>query len=187
MKQATLRATVTALLLSACATADRAAVRVQSAAQAQASPTLSTGDTTFINAAAQLGIATVTFSQLARTEASRTATRDLATRLAASHTTINQELDKLAVGGRVAPDLSLDATHQLAYAKLEGLRGRAFDRAYLDQLATDHAAMLALFRAEAAGGTDPKAKALAARILPDLERRAATIRALGGRPVPAQP
>ena len=115
------------------------------------------------NAAAQLGIATVTFSQLARTEASRASTRDLATRLAASHTTINQDLDKLAKGGRVAPDLTLDATHQLAYTRLEALRGRAFDRAYLDQLATDHAAMLTLFRDEAASGTEPNAKQLAVR------------------------
>ena len=49
-----------ALALSACAEGDKAATQVQAAAQAQATPTLSTTDATFLDLASRAGIAEVT-------------------------------------------------------------------------------------------------------------------------------
>ena len=173
--------------LLGCTAADTAAVQVQvqAVAQATTSPTLSTADAAFFDQAARGGIEEVAFGQLARTQASRPAIQDFALRMVDAHTTLNQQLTRLATAKHIAPPLDMDLAHQQSYAALQPLQGRAFDRAYLDGQATDHAAMLALFRDEAAHGTDPQVRAFAAGAAPQIAQHLRRTEQLGGRAAPA--
>lgn len=174
-----------ALPLLGCAAADKAATQVQAVAQATTNPTLSTKDAAFFDQAARAGIEEVTFGQLARTQAVRASTRDFGLRMVDAHTTINQELTRLATAKHIAPPLDMDLAHQQEYAALEKLHGKAFDRAYLNGQATDHQTVLALFRDETANGADPQVRAFAARIAPQIARHLHLAETLGGRPAPS--
>src|SRR3954465_11411236 len=66
---------VAAIGLTACQSSEKAATTVQSATQAQMTPSLSTTDATFINTVGAAGVAEVQFGQLAQTQATRTAVR----------------------------------------------------------------------------------------------------------------
>lgn len=173
------------LLLGGCAAADKAAVQVQAVAQAQTSPTLSVADATFLDQATRTGIADVALGQLARTQGSRASTRDYALRLADSQTTLNQDLTRLGAAKHITPTESVDPTHDAAYQQLASLHGRAFDRAWLDQMAADQQSMLHLYRTVVASGADPDVRAFAARNIPMLEHRLVLIERLGGHPPPA--
>ena len=176
----------TAMLpLVGCSATDATATKVQAAAQAQTTPTLSTTDATFIDQAGRAGIEEVTFSQLARTQGVRASTRDFASRMVDAHTTVNQELTQLATQKQITPTTGMDTAHQDQYNRLQALHGSAFDRAYLNGQATDHQMVLQLFQNEAANGTDPDVKAFAARIAPQIQQHLTMASKLGGRPTPA--
>ncbi len=175
------------LPLLGCATADTAATHVQAVAQAATSPTLSVQDAAFLDRMARAGIEEVAFGQLARTEGARASTRDYGLRMVNAHTTINQELTRLAGAKHVDVPLTVDLTHHQRYLALQALHGRAFDRAYLDGQATHHAEMLALLRNEAAHGTYRDVRAFAARIEPQIERHLKLAEHLGGHVQPGTP
>ncbi len=150
-------------------------------AQAPAPPPVSATDTAFFNQASQSGIEEVTFGQLARQHAARASTRGFAVKMVDAHTPVNQQLTQLAASKGVTPPTTMDDTHQTSYDALGKLRGRAFDRAYLNGQATDHATTLQLFQNEAQNGTDPDVKAFAARVAPDVQSHLAMAKRLGGR------
>ena len=172
-----LAAAITALPLAGCTTPPPPAP----VAQAPTPPAVSAVDTAFFNQASQSGIEEVTFGQLARQHAVRASTRNFATRMVDAHTPVNQQLTQLAASKGVTAPTTMDDTHQTSYAALGKLHGRAFDRAYLNGQATDHAATLQLFQNEAQNGTDPDVKAFAARVAPDVESHLTMAKRLGGR------
>ena len=176
-------AAIAGLPLAGCATAEKASTQVQGAVQAQTTPTLSTTDATFFDNASRSGIEEVTFSQLARQHAVRSSTRTFAVKMVDAHTPVNQQLTQLAATKSITPPTTMDDTHQTAYAALAKLHGRAFDRAYLNAQATDHAATLQVFQNEAQNGTDPDVKAFAARIAPQIQGHLDMVEKLGGHPV----
>lgn len=134
------------LTLAACQRAEQAATTVQSAAQAQTTPTLSTTDATFINLAGTSGIEEVTFSQLAQTNASRAAVRNFAAQMVTDHTAANQQLTALAQAKQMTPPSSMDMLHQQSYQKLQGMRSWAFDRASMDNQVQFHVTVVEAFR-----------------------------------------
>ncbi len=175
-----------AIPLLGCATTEHAATEVKAAAQAQATPTLSTADAAFMDQAGRAGIEEVTFGQLARTQASRASTRDFALRMIDQHTKVNQELTQLATRKQITPTTSMDTAHQDMYDQLQKLHGRAFDRAYLNGQVADHQTVIELFQNEAVNGTDADVKAFAARTLPQLKMHLQMAEKLGGKaPAPA--
>ena len=58
-------------------------------------------------------------------------------------------------------------------AKLEVLRGNAFDHAYLTSQVAGHQKMLALMQTEASSGTDPKLVAFAKATIPTVKQHLA--------------
>lgn len=164
-----------------CAPTQQAAIEVKSVVQAQTAPTLSTEDATFLNEAGRSGITEVTFGQLARAQASRAAVRDLGLRMVTERTTMNQRLTRLAAAKQIAPTTTVDVAHQATYDRIAALNGRAFDRAFLDNAVAERAATLAIFRDEAAHGTDPDVRAFAAKGVPVLQGHLDMARKLGGR------
>lgn len=179
-----LLAAAAVLSLAGCASGDKAATEVQGAVQAQTTPTLSTTDATFFDLASRAGIEEVTFGQLARDQAGRQSVKAFATRMVDEHTAMNQQLTRLAQTKGVTPPDTMDTAHTNAFARLQMLHGRAFDTAYLNGQATDHAATLKLFQNEAATGTDPDVKAFAQNSIQALQMHLDTARRLGGRVQP---
>jgi putative membrane protein len=149
--------------LVACSRADKAATEVQSAAQAQVNPTLSTTDTNFINQAAAGGLAEVQLGELAAKKAGTPAVRRFGQQMVRDHTPVNQQLMALAQAKQLSPSTTLDAPNQQTYDTLNGLRGRAFDQQYLQGQLTAHQDQLTLFQTEAQSGTDPEVKTFAAK------------------------
>ncbi len=163
MRWAIIGPTLAILPLAACSSTNKAATEVQSAAQAQVNPTLSTTDTNFINQAAAGGTAEVQLGELAAKKGGTPAVRRFGQQMVRDHTPVNQQLTQLAQTKQLSPSTSLDAPHQQTYDTLNGLRGRAFDRKYLQGQSTDHQDQLTLFQTEAQSGTDPDVKAFAAQ------------------------
>jgi putative membrane protein len=158
------------LPLGACTDANRAATAAQSAVQAQVNPTLSTTDTTFLNEAAQGGIAEVQMGQLAAERGGTAAVRRFGQQMVRDHTPVNQQLTQLAQAKQLSPPTTMDIAHQQLFDTLQGLRGRAFDRQYIQGQIDDHQAMVTLFQQEAQNGTDPEVKAFAASHLGVLQQ-----------------
>lgn len=168
--------------LLGCSQTEQAATQVQSAVQAQATPTLSTTDATFLNDAAQGGITEVTFGQLARQQGRTASVRNFGAQMVTDHTSVNQQLTQLAAAKQInSLTNTADSVHQAAYDKLAAMKGRAFDRGYLNSQVADHTATIKIFQDEAANGTDPDVKAFAAKTLPTLQMHLDEARKLGGR------
>ncbi len=153
------------LTLAACDTADKAATVVQSAAQAQVNPTLSTADATFINQAGADGLAEVRLGQLAARKGAARSVRRYGQMMATDHGTLNAELAQLARSKRLTPPVTLDASSQQTYDTLSRLSARGFDRAYLEETLSSHQELLGLYQREVQNATDPEVKAFAARYL----------------------
>lgn len=168
----------TLLSLAACQSADNAATAVKSAAQAQTTPTLSTTDTTFLNMAGTAGIEEVTFGQLAETKAGSPAVRKFATQMVNDHTAANQQLMALAQRKQITPPSAMDTAHDQALQQLQGLRGRAFDRAYMQGQVQDHMAVVQAFETEIQSGTDTDVVAFAQQNLPVMQRHLQMAQAL---------
>ncbi|MBV9811332.1 MAG: DUF4142 domain-containing protein, partial [Acetobacteraceae bacterium] len=150
MTRTTLRMTLlsaAALLpLAACQQTNQAATAAQSAAQAQIAPTLSTTDATFLNSAAMAGMGEVQLGQLASTKASSPAVRTFARRMVTDHTKVNDQLMQLAQSKQLTPNTGLMPNDQDMLTQLQGLRGRAFDRAYINGQVMDHQNTIQVFQ-----------------------------------------
>ena len=59
--------------------------------------------------------------------------------------------------------------HKATHDRLAKLSGDAFDRAYIQEMVTDHQKDIAEFQKEATSGKDAAVKAFAAKTLPTLE------------------
>jgi putative membrane protein len=176
-----LLAAVILLPLAGCATSEKAVTAVQSAVQAQTTPTLSTSDTTFLNTAGRAGAEEVMFGKLAQTKATTAADRRFAGTMVMQHTALNQQLVQLAQSKGITPPSDPDTAHQMAYDQLQKLHGRAFDKAYLDGQVQDHQAVVAAFQTEAQDGTDPDIKAFAAKNQQEMQQHLAMAQRLDPR------
>lgn len=157
------------LALAGCQSAQRAATTVQSAAQAQTTPTLSTTDATFINMAGTSGLAEVQLGELAQTKASNPSVRRFAAQMVADHTQANQRLAALAQAKQMTPPSSMDTLHTQVYQQLQNTRGQDFDKLYMDGQVRDHQMVVQAFQNEAQNGTDPEVRAFAQRNLPMMQ------------------
>jgi putative membrane protein len=158
------------LALAGCQSAQQAATTVQSAAQAQTTPTLSTTDATFINLAGTSGLAEVQLGELAQTKASNPAIRRFATQMATDHTRANQRLAALAQAKQMTAPSSMDTLHTQVYQQLQNTRGRNFDKLYMDGQVQDHRTVVQAFQNEAQNGTDPDVRAFAQQNLPMMQQ-----------------
>ena len=160
-----------ALLLSAagiaaCQTSEKAATTVQSATQAQMTPSLSTTDATFINTVGAGGIAEVKFGDLARNQATKTAVRAFAAQMVTDHSAANQELVALAEQKQMTPPSDMDLNHKAKYDRLSNTAGTEFDRVYIEGQVEDHTAVVNALQNEISNGSDADVKAWAEKTLP---------------------
>ena len=169
---------VVLLGLAGCAETQRGTDAVVAAAAAQVNPTLSTSDAGFMTTAGRGGIAEVQMAQLAERNGQSPAVKRFARKMIEDHGQTNQAMVALARSKQITPPETMGADQQQTYDRLATLRGRAFDRAYAEAMVADHQEDLQLFRTEAADGTDPEVKAMAARHVPMLQEHLRMAQAL---------
>ncbi len=145
-------------------------------------PPLAAADASFIQTAAQGGMAEVQMAQLAEQTSKSRAVKQFAEHMIADHTTANNQLKQIAAnkGATVPPDVNSE--QQQALAKLQGEKGRMFDHDYIMGQVTDHQAMLSAFQTEAASGSDPDLKSFAAQTVPIIQEHLTAAQKLEGTP-----
>jgi putative membrane protein len=102
----------------------------------------------FLERAAARSLAGLELSELALQRSESPAVRRLARRAVDEHAATYESILGLATGAGVtaSPPSTLDLEHRGIKARLAGLRGSAFDRAYVDALRTNDDRDIALYR-----------------------------------------
>jgi len=103
-------------------------------------------DATFIQKAAQGGVAEVELSKLAEQNAKSGDVKKFAEHMVRDHTSNNRELEKIATKENVALPKELDSDHAAIRDRLAGLKDEKFDKAYIDAMRTDHQKMEELLK-----------------------------------------
>jgi putative membrane protein len=106
---------------------------------------------------------------LAQQNGSSDTVKQFGKQMVEDHSRINDDLKSLATSKGVPVPTSLDAKSQATKDRLSKLSGTEFDRAYMQDMVTDHQQDVAEFRRMSARATDPDVKAFASKNLPTLE------------------
>jgi predicted outer membrane protein len=126
------------------------------------------GDEAFVREAAEGGATEVAMAELAETRADDESVKHTATEIGADHVKANQALQLLAAEKGWQLPGTPGAEGEVAHARLEGLSGAEFDRAYIDQVVRHHHADIASFEWEVTHGSDEAVKRFASETLPAL-------------------
>jgi len=97
--------------------------------------------------------------------------KDFAQRIADDHTKANNELESIAkqkgVTLPMAPSHEKGGEHAMT-SRLSKMSGAAFDKAFVDDMVTDHQKAITRFENESKSGTDTELKDFATKTLPTL-------------------
>lgn len=126
-------------------------------------------DHDFVLEAAMGGMAEVELGQLAATKAQSDQVKQFAQRMVTDHGKANDELKSLAQSRNIMLPTDGGAHHKAIKDRLAKLSGAAFDRAYMQEMVTDHRKDVNAFRKESQSGKDAEVKAWAGKTLPTLE------------------
>lgn len=126
-------------------------------------------DMKFAKIAAQGGIFEVKSSQIALQKSQNQRVLSVAKRMVKEHGAANEELKTVAQNYKMTLPTDTDANHKAAIAKMSGLSGTAFDKAYIASQETAHAATIKLFESEIATGKNVGLTAFASKNLPGIE------------------
>lgn len=130
---------------------------------------LAPADKQFIKKAAQGGLAEVQLGQLATEKADSPDVKQFGQKMVDDHSKANDQLKQVAsTKGVTVPD-QLNAKDAAIKARLEKLSGKAFDRAYMQNMVIDHTKDVSEFRTESKNGKDPDVKNFASQTLPTLK------------------
>lgn len=114
-------------------------------------------------------MAGVTAGRLASSNGQDPKVKAFGQRMVADHSKANDELEAAAARSGVALPSSSSQKQKDDAQKLAQAKGAAFDAMYSKMMVEDHEEDVALFRKEAASGSDPNLKAFAQKTLPTLE------------------
>lgn len=133
----------------------------------------------FVETAAGRSLAGMELSELALQRCESPAVRRLARRAHDEHAAAYEALLGVATGATstLKPPSAMDLEQRGVKSKLAGLRGRAFDRAYVQALRTNEDRDIALYRGYAKDGKDEGLKAWAAEQLGMIRKRRQMIEA----------
>lgn len=146
-------------------------------------PPLAAADASFIQTAAQGGMAEVQMAQVADQNSMRRSVKAYADHMIKDHTAANDQLKQIATTKGATVPASVSDEQQKMLTMLQGEKGRKFDHDYIMAQIDDHKQMLMLFQTEAASGTDPDLKSFAAQTAPTVQEHlteAQKLSALGG-------
>lgn len=127
----------------------------------------------FVERAAGRSLAGIELSELALQRGEAPSVKRLARRAVDEHAAAYEALLGVATGATstLKPPSSMDLEQRGVKTKLAGLRGRAFDRAYVQALRTNEDRDIALYRSYAKDGKDEGLKVWAADQLTQIRKR----------------
>lgn len=127
-------------------------------------------DQHFVDFAAQTDMMEAHLGQLAADQASAQGVKDYAQTLVTDHTNDYQQLSQAA--GKAGDNVpkGLDAQHNRMIAPFEKLKGKAFDRRFLQEMVTGHTQAIAQYKKEADNGQSADLKSYASQALPTLQK-----------------
>lgn len=165
------------------------------AAVALGSPAVSAQQMTdqqFITLAGTGGLAEVELGRLAAERGAHGSVQQFGQRMVTDHGAMNAQLAQLARRKGMSVPTGLDDVHLQKKDRLSRLAGQEFDRAYMQDMVSDHMKDVSHFEHQAQAGIDPDLKAFAAAALPVLRQHLELARNVNtqvvlGPPAPAQP
>jgi putative membrane protein len=129
----------------------------------------SSSDRTFMQKAAQGGMAEVELGQLAQENGQSQEVKDFGKRMVDDHSKAGDQLKQVASQEGVTLPNDLSAKDKATKQRLSQLHGEAFDKAYMNDMVSDHREDVAEFKHESSSGRDPQVKEWATQTLPTLE------------------
>lgn len=123
---------------------------------------------TFVNMAAQDGMAEVGLAKLALKKSSNNDVKQFAQKMQQDHEQADEQLSSIAKSKGLKVPQKLDAKHEAMMKSLSAKSGAAFDSAYAEHMAKDHSKAVALFEG-ASKSSDPELAAFAKKTLPTLQ------------------
>ena len=126
-------------------------------------------DKTFATKAAQGGIFEVKSSEIALQKTHNKQVMNVARRMVKEHSAANAELKTAAQDAKTSIPSKTDPMHAAIIAKLSGLSGAAFDKAYMASQEKAHTDTVNLFEKEIAMGKSANFTAFATKNLPEIE------------------
>ena len=131
----------------------------------------------FVKEAAQGGMAEVELGQLASKNAQDPEVKKFGQMMVSDHGKANAELKTLA--GKKNWTMPTDiGSHKSTMDKLQGLKGADFDKAYVDEMVSDHEKDLKAFQQQGQSGTDPELKEFAAKTATVIQKHLDAIKAI---------
>ena len=147
------------------------------AAEVRAADAMSDADKAFVGMVSQGGMYEVELGKLAQTQGATQDIRDQGNTEVHDHALVGAKLKGIVTGvGQPFPD-ALNDEFKARLAKIKGLTGEAFDKAYLADMKKIHDADGAAFARQAKGGTNLDLKAFAAETHRIVERHLGEIEA----------
>lgn len=140
---------------------------------------LSKTDQRFVEQASKGNMTEVHLGALAAAQGTTPAIREFGRWMISTHSFANRELATIV--GRMHgenPPSDLGNNAQESMAKLEGLHGKEFDKAYLQIMEEDHEKDVETMSAEAKNGDDYLVKTFAANVVPAVKEHLAQIKLL---------
>lgn len=126
-------------------------------------------DSKFAMGAAHGGAAEVAMGKLAAEKASDPDVKAFGQQMVDDHSKANDQLMGVAKDESMTLPSDMNAKQKAMYAKLKGLSGASFDKAYVKGMVMDHEEDVAEFKKEADSGSDPKIKDFATQTLPVIQ------------------
>ena len=124
----------------------------------------------FVEKAAQAGMAEVEAGKVALEHTQDQEMRDFANRMVQDHSKAGAELAAAAGTAKVAAPTTLDAEHRAMVDELEAKSGEEFEAAYARQMLADHEKAVSLFQAAAnSDDLDPGLVEFAQKTVPTLQ------------------
>jgi len=160
-----------AFVLAAGAAAGQGTTSPSSTSNMKSGATASvpSADKAFVEKAAVGGLAEVAMGKMAQEKGSSDQVKQFGSRMVEDHSKANDELKQVASSKGITLPTDLDAKHKSKMEKMQKLSGAQFDRAYMDDMVSDHKQDVSDFRKQANSGKDSDVKAFAAKTLPTLE------------------
>jgi putative membrane protein len=138
-------------------------------------------DSSFIEKAAQGGMAEVEAGELAANKATNSDVRKFAMMMVKDHGAANQKLAQLAKSEGVPLPDTYGEAHRSQLKALQAVDGPRFDQAYMAQMVKAHEETVHLLKSEIASGQDPEIRAYAESMLPTVESHLREAYRLTGR------
>lgn len=132
-------------------------------------PPAARADQAFLTEAASAGHMEVELGRIAQKHASSDRVKEFGQRMVDDHSKAGEDLKQVATRKSIMLPPTMNAMHRKAVDRLSKLRGKDFDRAYMQTMVKDHEEDVGKFRKEAETAADPDVKEFATKTLPTLE------------------